>query len=92
MRKSKAAPIPPIRVGTKRITYTDEAGAYHYKCELLSLRDKDGHAVSEIDADRSHRYYADVLLPDGRRFDRVPHSGGTGAGWSRPWITSVKMS
>jgi len=97
---------PPIRVGSKAVTYTPPGGGgaekysrLVYKCEIIALR-LDGEAVTEIDGDRDYSkrdVRADLRLPDGSDVKGVPYTDqtlrdeGDGSSWCRPYITSMTM-
>jgi hypothetical protein len=103
-RKSKA--VPPIRVGSKAVTYTPPgpSGVKKYErlvfhCEILALR-LDGVPVDAIyDNVRYDRrdVRADLRLPDGTEVkdapycDQVAWTPGDGSEWCRPFITSMKI-
>lgn len=99
----RKTPIPPIRVGTKRVTYTppgpNDASRYDrlvFRCELVALR-LDGIPVDSIDPDTNyHRrnVRADLRLPDASMVLDVPYShqdSPDGSSWCRPYITSVSV-
>lgn len=92
MARRKTLPIPPIKVGTRRITYTDPDGERVFRVHLLALYVND-HSVPEIEAERAHRALADLELPDGRVLEKVKHSGGLEHhAWCRPWLSSIRIN
>lgn len=100
---SRKQPIPPIRVGSKCVTYTPpgpvDISRYNrlvFHCEILALY-VDGKAVESIDTNRSyyrHDVRADLRLPDGTLVDRVPYAeqpSPDGSSWCRPYISSMRI-
>lgn len=100
---SKKQPIPPIRVGCKRVTYTPPGpvNIERYKrlvfhCEILALY-VDGEEVESIDPNRNyyrHDVRADLRLPDGTLVDRAPYEhqdSPDGSSWCRPYISSMRI-
>lgn len=81
-RTKHSAPIPPIRVGSRAVTYTPPgpSGIERYsrlvfRCEILSLF-LDGDEVESVDPDRDysrHDLRADLRLPDGSIVTRAPY-------------------
>lgn len=103
MPKKKAA-APPIRVGTKQVTYTppapwpkdDRYQALVFHCELERLT-LDGAEVEMLDPEQNyygHDVRARLRTPDGQILDEVPYKhctedeAKTGS-WCRPWISSA---
>lgn len=103
---SRRAPAPPIRVGSKAVTYTpprpwpgdDRYKALVFHCELVSLT-IDGAPIEEMDAERNwygHAVFGDLRGPDGTDYPRVPYKsctedeGATGS-WCWPWLSSVAL-
>ena len=97
-RRSK---IPPIRVGAK-ITYVPEGHCsapgrqMDFEARLLALY-LDGEPVDEVTADQAawsgRPVTANIRLSDGTEISGVPGFGvGTNHYWSRPWITSMRMT
>lgn len=95
--------IPPIRVGSKSVTYTppgpSDASVYDrlvFHCEILALR-VDGEPRAGIDGDgnyRRHDVRADLRLPDGTTVFDVPYKdqdSPDGSGWCRPFISSISV-
>jgi hypothetical protein len=82
--------IPPIRVGSRRITFTSETGQLVYRCRLAALRLR-GEAVDSIPGHAPpHGVRADIELPDGTMLLDVPYQTGPFY-WTRPHITSMTL-
>jgi hypothetical protein len=106
MPRKSTRPIPPIRAGSKAVTYTPPGsiGPERYNrlvfhCEILALR-LDGETVAEMDADARYNQRdvrADLRLPDGTEVKGVPYHdqtlwvSGDGSSWCRPFITSMSV-
>ena len=104
MPRKSVRPIPPIRVGSKAVTYTPPGPRDYtqydrlvFRCEILALR-LDGETVEEMDADARYDQRdvrADLRLPDGSEVkgvpyeDQVRHAEGDSSSWCRPFITSM---
>jgi hypothetical protein len=106
MSRKTPRPAPPIRVGSKAVTYTPPGprgaavyGRLIYRCEIIALR-LDDEPVSEMDAEQSYDrrdLRADLRLPDDSEVLNVPYHDqtlrepGDGSSWCRPWISSMTV-